>query len=65
MSISPWFGLTVFPCLFLLTAVIEHVRDGSIVRAILLPSYTTVTVAMSGIKVRSVNRYCSNVWNQG
>ena len=32
-------------------AVIEHVRDGSVVRAILLPSFTIITVAMSGIKV--------------
>ena len=32
-------------------AVIEHVRDGSTLRAILVPSYQWLTVAMSGIKV--------------
>lgn len=32
-------------------AVIEHVRDGSTVRAFLLPSFHYVTVMMSGIKV--------------
>ena len=34
-------------------AVVEHVRDGSTVRVILLPSYTYLFVAMSGVKVSS------------
>lgn len=34
------------------TAIIEHVRDGSVVRALLLPDYYLVTVMLSGIKVR-------------
>lgn len=33
-------------------AIIEHVRDGSVVRALLLPDYYLVTVMLSGIKVR-------------
>lgn len=32
-------------------AIIEHVRDGSVVRALLLPEYYLVTVMLSGIKV--------------
>ena len=32
-------------------AVIEHVRDGSTVRAFLLPDFYHVTVMMSGIRV--------------
>ncbi|KAG8138593.1 hypothetical protein E2320_004479, partial [Naja naja] len=32
-------------------AIIEHVRDGSVVRALLLPDYYLVTVMLSGIKV--------------
>lgn len=39
-------------CLFCLAAIIEHVRDGSVVRALLLPDYYLVTVMLSGIKVR-------------
>ncbi|TNM91375.1 hypothetical protein fugu_019755 [Takifugu bimaculatus] len=31
-------------------AIIEHVRDGSVVRALLLPDYYLVTVMLSGIK---------------
>ncbi|MGH0189507.1 UNVERIFIED_CONTAM: hypothetical protein FKN15_035748 [Acipenser sinensis] len=31
-------------------AVIEHVRDGAVVRALLLPDYYLVTVMLSGIK---------------
>ena len=31
--------------------MIEHVRDGSTFKAILVPSYQVLTVAMSGIKV--------------
>ena len=34
------------------TAVVEHVRDGATLRVILLPSYTNLTLAMSGVKVR-------------
>lgn len=37
--------------LFLFAAIIEHVRDGSMVRALLLPDYYLVTVMLSGIKV--------------
>lgn len=33
-------------------AIIEHVRDGSVVRALLLPDYYLVTVMLSGIKVK-------------
>uniref|UniRef100_A0A8C4STL7 Staphylococcal nuclease domain-containing protein n=1 Tax=Erpetoichthys calabaricus TaxID=27687 RepID=A0A8C4STL7_ERPCA len=33
-----------------INAIIEHVRDGSIVRALLLPDYYLVTVMLSGIK---------------
>lgn len=36
---------------FLPTAIIEHVRDGSVVRALLLPDYYLVTVMLSGVKV--------------
>lgn len=38
--------------LFCHAAIIEHVRDGSVVRALLLPDYYLVTVMLSGIKVR-------------
>lgn len=34
------------------SAIIEHVRDGSVVRALLLPDHYLVTVMLSGIKVR-------------
>lgn len=34
-------------------AIIEHVRDGSVVRALLLPDYYLVTVMLSGIKVKT------------
>ena len=33
-------------------AVIEHVRDGSTVRAFLLPDFYHVTLMMSGVRVR-------------
>lgn len=33
------------------TAIIEHVRDGSVVRAQLLPDHYLVTVMLSGVKV--------------
>lgn len=39
---------------FCTAAVIEHVRDGSTLRAVLVPSYQWLTVAMSGIKVTRV-----------
>lgn len=37
-----------------LKAVIEHVRDGSTVRAFLLPDFVYVTLMMSGIRVSNV-----------
>ena len=40
------------PLYFCSAAIIEHVRDGSVVRALLLPDYYLVTVMLSGIKVR-------------
>lgn len=42
---------------FSLKAIIEHVRDGSVVRALLLPDYYLVTVMLSGVKVTSPNSY--------
>lgn len=39
---------------FLPLAIIEHVRDGSVVRALLLPDYYLVTVMLSGIKVTTI-----------
>lgn len=41
--------------LFYHAAIIEHVRDGSVVRALLLPDYYLVTVMLSGIKVRPLD----------
>lgn len=35
-------------------AVIEHVRDGSTVRAFLLPDFYHITLMISGIRVRSI-----------
>ncbi|KAG9489774.1 hypothetical protein GDO78_005619 [Eleutherodactylus coqui] len=37
-------------------AIIEHVRDGSVVRALLLPDYYIVTVMLSGIKCPTFKR---------
>ncbi|KAJ6651550.1 hypothetical protein lerEdw1_020885 [Lerista edwardsae] len=37
-------------------AIIEHVRDGSMVRALLLPDYYLVTVMLSGIKCPTFKR---------
>uniref|UniRef100_A0A8C7J748 Staphylococcal nuclease domain-containing protein n=1 Tax=Oncorhynchus kisutch TaxID=8019 RepID=A0A8C7J748_ONCKI len=37
-------------------AVIEHVRDGSVVRALLLPDYYLVTVMLSGVKCPTFKR---------
>ncbi|XP_067387519.1 staphylococcal nuclease domain-containing protein 1 isoform X2 [Emydura macquarii macquarii] len=37
-------------------AIIEHVRDGSVVRALLLPDYYLVTVMLSGIKCPTFKR---------
>ncbi|KAJ8394362.1 hypothetical protein AAFF_G00047690 [Aldrovandia affinis] len=37
-------------------AIIEHVRDGSVVRALLLPDYYLVTVMLSGVKCPSIKR---------
>lgn len=45
-------------CLFCHAAIIEHVRDGSVVRALLLPDYYLVTVMLSGIKVRPYSWLC-------
>ena len=39
-----------------ITAIIENVRDGSTVRAFLLPDFYHVTVMMSGVKVNQF--YC-------
>lgn len=35
----------------LITAIVEYVRDGSTLRAMVIPDYIQLTVAMSGIKV--------------
>ncbi|KAK1789576.1 hypothetical protein P4O66_015478 [Electrophorus voltai] len=37
-------------------AIIEHVRDGSVVRALLLPDYYLVTVMLSGVKCPTFKR---------
>ena len=42
-----------------INAVIENVRDGSTVRAFLLPDYYHVTLMMSGVKVNEYS--CKNV----
>uniref|UniRef100_A0A669BL58 Staphylococcal nuclease domain-containing protein 1 n=1 Tax=Oreochromis niloticus TaxID=8128 RepID=A0A669BL58_ORENI len=39
-----------------INAIIEHVRDGSVVRALLLPDYYLVTVMLSGIKCPTFKR---------
>ena len=36
-------------------AVIEHVRDGSTVRAFLLPDFYHITLVLSGIRVSAVS----------
>uniref|UniRef100_A0A671LBU8 Staphylococcal nuclease domain-containing protein 1 n=1 Tax=Sinocyclocheilus anshuiensis TaxID=1608454 RepID=A0A671LBU8_9TELE len=38
------------------TSIIEHVRDGSMLRALLLPDYYLVTVMLSGIKCPTFKR---------
>ena len=38
---------------YFMIAVIEHVRDGCTLRAMVVPSFEMLTVAMSGIKVSS------------
>ncbi|OXB61955.1 UNVERIFIED_CONTAM: hypothetical protein H355_002837, partial [Colinus virginianus] len=43
-------------------AIIEHVRDGSVVRALLLPDYYLVTVMLSGIKVRFAKERKLRIW---
>lgn len=43
--------LTGFAFSSLPAAIIEHVRDGSVVRALLLPDHYLVTVMLSGVKV--------------
>ncbi|XP_062373743.1 staphylococcal nuclease domain-containing protein 1 [Sardina pilchardus] len=37
-------------------AIIEHVRDGSVVRALLLPDYYLVTIMLSGVKCPTFKR---------
>ncbi|MFT7799310.1 staphylococcal nuclease domain-containing protein 1 [Arapaima gigas] len=37
-------------------AIIEHVRDGSLVRALLLPDYYLITVMLSGVKCPTFKR---------
>lgn len=44
-------------CPFLPPAIIEHVRDGSVVRALLLPDHYLVTVMLSGVKVTTTHLY--------
>uniref|UniRef100_A0A8C6KMN8 Staphylococcal nuclease domain-containing protein n=1 Tax=Nothobranchius furzeri TaxID=105023 RepID=A0A8C6KMN8_NOTFU len=39
-----------------INAIIEHVRDGSVVRALLLPDYYLVTVMLSGVKCPTFKR---------
>ena len=38
-------------------AVIEHVRDGSTVRAFLLPDFYHITLMLSGIRVSAVSTF--------
>lgn len=47
---------TLFLTLVSSSAIIEHVRDGSVVRALLLPDYYLVTVMLSGVKVSLFDR---------
>ncbi len=42
---------TLLHSVLLPPAIIEHVRDGSVVRALLLPDHYLVTVMLSGVKV--------------
>lgn len=51
--VCPWHDLCHSSRSFCPAAIIEHVRDGSVVRALLLPDYYLVTVMLSGIKVSS------------
>lgn len=39
-----------------INAIIEHVRDGSVVRALLLPDHYLITVMLSGVKCPSFKR---------
>lgn len=39
-------------------AVIEHVRDGSTVRCLLLPDFNYITLMISGIRVSFLNELC-------
>lgn len=55
-------SLSIF-FLYTHTAIIEHVRDGCMVRAQLLPDYYLVTVMLSGIKV-SFNPSLCNAMNK-
>ena len=38
-----------------ISAIIENVRDGSTVRAFLLPDFYHITLMMSGVKVLKIN----------
>ena len=44
------------PLVFYMSAVVEHVRDGSTVRVILLPSFTYLTLMLCGIKCPGFKR---------
>lgn len=43
-------------------AVIEHVRDGSTVRAFLLPDFYHITLMISGIRVSTLRRFYLNAF---
>jgi len=43
------------------TAIIEHVRDGCMVRALLLPDHYLVTVMLPGVKVSFSPSICSSM----
>lgn len=42
-------------------AIIEHVRDGSTVRAFLLPEFYHITLMISGIRVSELITYCFGI----
>ena len=45
-------------------AIIEYVRDGSTLRALLLPSFHNVTVQLSGVKVSVVWIDSNKIWKE-
>lgn len=55
MVIAVQHALLPYILFFLPAAIIEHVRDGSVVRALLLPDYYLVTVMLSGVKVTTTH----------